>query len=625
MSSKDFFFHVCNGKLISGIDKTNIRCLCKTAFLAGLLLFMSVSVHPSEQDKRNDRLNLYQLPHEIITPQDMLALQNLQEEEKVTAIESMLNKYFAQFIDHKRIWEDRSEGPLYNTRLDYNSIRLISHRKNNRISETYVIRDSPVLSALFRQLGDLYFKANNIDKSMASYLSALQYRPLASGEDYMIHPDRLNEIYNPEEKSLAQTLQQQKQQMDKSKKDLKLKNDKVYLLQSRLARNKISQTQSDQEQQVLKQEISALQTQIKTQSDILAITRKNYQKYIDEKKDFDSDLLYDTAVVSRQIGQKNKERQKVSVNSRPFLYDYRKNTNFPGYLGFLQTAHAISPQKEKIILAIAEEFFTTGKNRQSLDYYKKYIQLTKGTQDKNLWQACFNTARLYAAEKNYPLAAEFYNLALENNPDKKPDLYFEMAEFYETKTGNLQAASGFYSNWLAATEKETALPEKLQHRKKRYQAYLGIASFYLIAKKPELEKENLLLAYELYAEIKKQKENLQQEVSRLKLELLGLKKKLLGSSSPDDLALYRENEIQFNEKSLELKNYQAIFHSIAKSKMLIRLAWIYEKEKDYQKALQTYTEITETGNQHEINIALQNIRRLEKSRQDGIQRDRINF
>ncbi len=79
-------------------------CLC-------LVLVGSFSIYPDEQDRRYDSKNLYDPPSVKITEQDLNDLRRaIQDPSKdaVSEIQKVLDRYYSQFIDSRRIEEEKT-------------------------------------------------------------------------------------------------------------------------------------------------------------------------------------------------------------------------------------------------------------------------------------------------------------------------------------------------------------------------------------------------------------------------------------------------------------------------------------------------------------------------------------
>lgn len=592
-----------------------------TSFLSARFFY---SLNASEQDKRNDKTLIYQKPHEVILESD-IKLDSLDENSKIESIHKLLQKYYVQFIDQKRIWQDRTDGMEYNIRLEYNSIRLLTRKKNTAMAETGLIRDSPLLFNLYNQLAELYSKKGNNEKAISSYLASLAYRNLGSTENYYIDSDRLNEV-NAAEKSEAENYANLLKNVHQSTIELKQEKDKIFILDSLLARGKINQQDYSNQITQTQNKINTLNNEVGLLKNDLAIARKErYEPFAAKKNQTDSLLLFNLAKLVRGIEDNNKERLKVidkSVYGKGIyiLYDYKKNINFPGYLGFLEIAHRINPANTEIILAIAKEYQSISKYETSIHYYKKYINSV--VTSSAMKDACFNIARMYSVEKKYSLAGEFYERSLTLADDKdKPEIYFEIADFLENHTGNLTKAKENYSKWLSTINQplpESSFYESLNLEKKKFKSHMGIASFFKYKKKWDQEENSLTNAFTIFNDLKKKINSAENSISSLKKEVIAFKGNLLNSSDPEKLAKFRDLERNLDDKKIELNMINTVFNSIHKTDLLIRLALVAERKKDLDQSIKYYQNIVESGNEHEINIALKNIARLESIKETGI-------
>lgn len=102
---------------------------------------------------------------------------------KIREAEGLLKRYYSQFIEEKRIWEDREKGNVYNSRTEMNDIRLLLWQSTHKNSETYIVRDSPLLYNLHIKLARLHVESEKYAPALRHYLAAFRYHPLEMTEE----------------------------------------------------------------------------------------------------------------------------------------------------------------------------------------------------------------------------------------------------------------------------------------------------------------------------------------------------------------------------------------------------------------------------------------------------------
>ncbi|EMY25029.1 hypothetical protein LEP1GSC115_0121 [Leptospira interrogans serovar Australis str. 200703203] len=132
-----------------------------------LLCLGTFSIFADEQDRRYDSKNLYDPPLVKITEQDLNGLrQSLQDPSKdsISEIQKVLGQYYSQFIDSRRIEEEKRLGKIFDENTNRNTIRLLILNMFSKLTPSGMMRDSPILFELHMLLSKEYDKKNKMQK-----------------------------------------------------------------------------------------------------------------------------------------------------------------------------------------------------------------------------------------------------------------------------------------------------------------------------------------------------------------------------------------------------------------------------------------------------------------------------
>lgn len=133
-----------------------------------ILLYLGVfSIFADEQDRRYDSKNLYDPPSVKITEQDLNGLrQSIQDPSKdsISEIQKVLSQYYSQFIDSRRMEEEKRLGKIFDENTNRNTIRLLILNMFSKLTPSGMMRDSPILFELHMLLSKEYDKKNKMQK-----------------------------------------------------------------------------------------------------------------------------------------------------------------------------------------------------------------------------------------------------------------------------------------------------------------------------------------------------------------------------------------------------------------------------------------------------------------------------
>ncbi|EMJ93413.1 tetratricopeptide repeat protein [Leptospira alstonii] len=637
------------GFLDSYLLKKSTILLCVCLGLAG---FGAFSISADEQDRRYDSKNLYDPPSVKITEQDLSGLrQTLQDPSKdsISEIQKILGRYYSQFIDYRRIEEEKRLGKIFDEKTNRNTIRLLILSMFSKLAPSGMMRDSPILFELHMLLSKEYDKKKQNAKAIESALAAIRYRDFSHTEEEYLDERRLSEIFDPIEKQGALSHKRSLENLEKSKKDLKNSKDFYHLFQSNLVRGRDTKITEQNpnggafERTLTATELPGYKEKIARSEDDLKIKEKEYndsksgvyETFRRKKSKEDADVVYYLAGLVKQAEGENKERLKV-VNQLGIagtgifvLFDYKRNTDFFATAALWELVTKLDPTMKEPVLDLAKELKASGKKARAIDFYKKYLELARKekTEESKLADTYFSIASLYTELKQNVLASSFYELYYKAETDSKRKIPFtyELGSFFENRTGDLERAAFYYAAWL----KDHPNPENANlpfaglcelHRQE-FLAQFGTSKLHAYHKKPREEKTFLnaaILSYERLKEIYKAEEN---KNAALKKETLAIKRNLLEKTDDSVMAQYRLKDLDLQESTSRLEVVRTKLNSTPATLAMKKLSILLEEEKDFLSARKIYEDIVKIGNTTEINLSLKNIDRINKILEDGIKRE----
>ncbi|WP_061223099.1 hypothetical protein [Leptospira weilii] len=635
-------------------DFLNIQTFQKTAFFLLICLGFSgiFSVYPDEQDRRYDSKNLYDPPFVRITEQDLNNLrQTIQDPSKdaVSEIQKVLNQYYSQFVDSRRMEEEKRLGKIFDEKTNRNTIRLLILGMFAKLTPSGMMRDSPILFELHMLLSKEYEKKKQNAKAVESALAAIRYRDFSHTEKEFLDERRLAEIFDPVEKQAALSHSRSLENLEKSKKDLKDSKDFFHLFEANLMRGKetkiterdssgrtFERTLAASELPAFKEKIAQSENDLKNKekeyNDSKSVFYENFRK---KKSREDADAVYYLAGLVKQAESENKERLKVvnqfgAAGTGIFvLFDYKRNTDFYATAALWELATKLDPTMKEPVLDLAKELKASGKKAKAVDFYKRYLELSlaERIEENKLAEIYFAIASLYTELKQNVLASSFYELyyKAEINPKKKSSFAYELGSFFENRTGDLERAALYYGVWLknhlSPETENLPFADICELHRQEFLAEFGISKLHSYRRKRQEEKGALKAAirsYERLKEIYKVEEN---RNATLKKETLAIKRNLLEKTDDSIMAQYRLKDLDFQESTSRLGVVRTKLNSTPVTLAMKKLSILLEEEKDFLSARKIYEDIVKIGNPIEINLSLMNIDRINKILEDGIKRE----
>lgn len=620
--------------------------------IGGLVFFGAHSIFADEQDRRYDSKNLYDPPSVKITEQD---LKNVREasadptKDVISEIQKVLNNYYSQFIDSRRIEEEKRLGKIFDENTNRNTIRLLILNMFSKLSPSGMMRDSPILYELHLLLSKAYNEKKQNAKAIEAALTAIRYRDFSHTEEEFLDERRLVEISDPEEKQAAASHKQALENLEKSKKQNKETKDFFHLVESNAIRGRETKATeknadgSSSERTYFTKDLPVLKERILSSDNDLKIKEKeysesksgSYENFRKKKSKEDAGTVYYLANLIKQAENENKERLKVvnnlSVSGTGIfvLFDYKRNTDFFATAALWELVTKLDPEAKDAFLDLAKELKASGKKEKAIDFFQKYLELARKEkiEESKLAPVYISIASLYTELKQNVLASSYYELYYKAEADSKKRIAFayELGSFFENRTGDLERAALYYGIWL----KEHPNPESsnlpfadfCESYRQEFLAQYGSSKFYAYQRKPKEEKSFLRDGVKSYEKLREIYQNEESKNASLKKETLAIKKSLLEKTDDSTMAQYRLKDLDFQESTSRLGVIRTKLNSTPVTLAMKKLSILLEEEKDFLSARKLYEDIVKIGNSVEINLSLKNIDRINKILEDGIKRE----
>lgn len=631
-------------------------------------LCLCCSLFAGEEDDRNRIKYLYLTPLEVILPAEVLALDTeerlfldpdtgvaLREkpnrppeigseepvatgpksaETKVKEAEGLLKRYYSQFIDEKRIWEERERGSIYSSRTEQNDIRLLLFETTHRNSETLLVKESPILYELHIRLARLYSEIDKPAIAIRHFIGAYRYRSLATTDEFYRSPNWQKEDFRNQFVAGAKSHQQAFDEKKEAQTQLKVAKDKIHILEAEAIRSgkSVSDVQGSVEAQlrVIEQKKKSL---IKAEEQFAKSESENYLNYQKTKQIEDSKNFFEMAKMIKKIEDENKERLKIinklSVAGKGIfvLFDYKKNRDFFAYELFLEKSYSLWNENIDAIQEVSERFRIDGRKEKAIDFYEKYIKLLETKNDtseettKKLSIAYFRLASLNADSKRYIVAGDNYEKFYAIAPDDalKTKVAFEMGNYFLNTLGDPKKASVFYEYWLDRNSKDwnPSLSEEKNSFDLEALAFLGLSKLDRVNRNPDAEKSKLLVSLKNYKDLESARNGAEKKVLELKEKRMKIKRELITTTQDEALSQFRILEIKIEDQESELRGLESKLLSIPISKILFRLAVLSESQRDFNNAMVYYDSVIEKGIETDIDLAMREKKRVRRILETG--------
>ncbi|MCZ8155318.1 MAG: hypothetical protein O9264_04300 [Leptospira sp.] len=556
-------------------------------------------------------------------------------ETKIAEVEGLLKRYYSQFIEEKRIWEDRERGNIYNSRSDQNDVRLLLWQNTHKLAETFIVRDSPVLYELHLRAARLYAELNKTAPSLRHFIAAFRYHPLDQTEAMYRNGEWQKEDYASNWKTQSQEHTQIYQNKLNAEKELKNSQDNLHLVLAKLAKENTPLSQIQAEEKRLIEVVKTNEKLLKdAETKFQSSLTERYQKYLTERQKQDSLALYEMANVVKKVEDDTKERLKI-INKLGtagkgiyVLFDYKRNVDFFAYELILEKAYSVWPENPSVIFDVAEQYRLDSQKAKALDFYEKYVNLLSKQESLNEDQtqkvitAYLRLATLNADIKRKVIAGGFYEKYFQISLDTKDKtrVSFEMGVFFATQLGDLQKSSTYFAYWLDRNSKDwnAALSEETGFEDLEAVAFYHLSRLDKQNRKTEAERGKLNLAYNQWKNIDKDMLGEEKLLVELKRQKQLIKKDLLITTEDDALSKYRLLDIKIEDKEARLRVLRTKLDRIPILKIIYRLAVIAEGDRDFEKAKTYYSSVIELGGETEIQAAIKEKKRVEKILATGV-------
>lgn len=556
-------------------------------------------------------------------------------ETKIREVEGLLKRYYSQFIEEKRIWEDRERGNIYNSRSDQNDVRLLLWQNTHKLAETFVVRDSPVLYELHLRAAKLYAEAGKTAPSLRHYLAGFRYHPLDLTEEMFREGEWQKEDFKQTWLPQANEHKTNFAEFKKAEKEWEESKDNLHTSLANLAKKnrslaEIQNEETRQKQIVSLKEKSYLEALKKYESSKL----ENYNKYLVQKQKSDSTNLYEMAAVVKKIEDDNKERLKI-INKLGtagkgiyVLFDYKRNVDFFAYELLLEKAYSQWPENPSVIFDIAEQYRQDSQKEKAIDFYEKYVNLLNKEnildeiQTEKLKNTYLRLATLNADIKRKVIASAWYEKFFQISQDSKEKtrVSFEMGVFFATHIGDLKKASNYLIYWLERNSKDwnPSLNENTGLEELEAISFFHLSRLDKQNRKSEAERSKLNLAYNQWKKIDAELLEAEKLSVDLKSQKQKIKKDLLVTTEDEALSKYRLVDLKIEDAEARLRVLKTKLDKVPVLKIVYRLAVLAEGSHDFEKAKGYYQTVIELGGETEIQAALREKKRVEKIISTGV-------
>lgn len=643
-------------------------------------LFLQISLWAGEEDRRNPLSGLYLSPLQVISMEEIRSLDTekrltidedsgiaLREEPKpvdpnapdvpvipgadvpvdpgqetgpknletkIREAEGLLKRYYSQFIEEKRIWEDREKGNVYNSRTEMNDIRLLLWQSTHKHSETFIVRDSPLLYYLHTKLAKLYVESEKFAPALRHYLAAFRYHPLEMTEEgYRTGEWQKEDVLGYDETS-AKEHERLYQNWVKAETNYKKAKDEIHIKESNWIRE--GKKLSD-----LKLESNQWNNDVRLLDDVRKQTKIDYEKsyneryllYLNKRKQIESNDLYAFANVVKKLEDDNKERLKI-VNKLGtagkgiyVLFDYKRNTDFFAYELILERAFRIWNENPNVLNDIAEQFRQDGKKEKAADFYEKslneFLKIPNPTDEEKekIIKANLRLATINADLKRNILAGNYYETFFRLSPDtaEKTRVSYEIGVFFNQKIGDPERGASFIIYWLEKNSKDwnPSLTEDTGLSEMEAIAYFYLSKKDKKLKKSELEQNKLNIALMQWKKIDEKLINAEKERADLIEKKQSLKKDLMVTTLDDVLSQYRLMDLKIEDQEAVIRVLETKRSKIPLIKILFRLGVLAEENRDFKKAKEYYETVIKEGGETEIRVALKELERIKRILETG--------
>ncbi len=622
-------------------------------------------------------------PGEVINIQNIIRWENQWQNKIFTAdeilplLEKEMQNYFIQFKEERQLRENIAPIPFDYYNFPLNKIHTLIYIRNlEEIQKTNRIF-SPILFRAFLLKAKLHKDLNQPNLALLSYLQALNFSiPILEikNQNNVELPQNLN-IIELENTLNNKNLLQKNSELDYWKRtfgnedfyseilDPQLQNSiqrflntyqeyqkqclKIQEIKKNYYRADIDLSLRNQKNVFLNQfyqtwdNIKTLWEELLNIENILLSEQKNLKKQYGE-------ILYDMAVLMKNIELQNKERERILNQSsyyrgtgNPLGINKTLYRQFSGYKKLLELANQLDPENLNYIDLLSDEYYSEKEISLGLKIEKDWFLYAKKEDERNP-KHYFRIISYYINSKNFSLAKDYlvkFKESIEKNPEHKNYLFENKDLFLAPYDHFLYFYSNFFLKHYKTSESSIEknlldilnkvdqklintdnFDEMLKGNNFKYLVLIDLSTFYRLQKNIEEEKKYLEMITELYNSLKQKENEYEVTENQLKKELQRLKQKLYyEEDSESSQKLFELEKVRLPSLRNQIQSLRTLRNSMNIGKVLERLAYINYLNKNLDLSLMYWNIILENANisDNYKRRALKNQRIINKIKQTG--------
>ncbi len=418
----------------------------------------------------------------------------------------------------------------------------------------------------------------------------------------------------------------------KTKEELKRAERQVDLALARRARGAVVDLQPlRQERERLQREKEELLQRLEQ------IRSVSYRRYHRQRTEVMSDAVYSMAKLVRTEEILSKRHRRRSVSSSYLLGrdnaltgEDRTVKNSGGYLIALELAQRIDPLNRLYMRLLAQEYHGDRKIAQAIRFTHLYIARSQQLEPspKNLERLYRLLGQLYSDQRNHLLAMAAYEKAFSLTPQATPqtaEAALPLADLHFRYSGRWDRAERLYQIYLNGQGNldlsDLDYRQRTERRGRLYRVYKNLAALSARRQRPTREKNYLLAARQEFMAIeqelllyKRRLEQLQERSRELKSQLLKQRDEEL------ERDYYELQRLKIAESKARFAFINSHIKALDLPRLLERLAWLYQQERRWSEALESWRQVAARGSTAQVDRAHRNIASLQLTLQDGRQR-----
>ncbi|MDH5655905.1 MAG: hypothetical protein OEZ34_08355 [Spirochaetia bacterium] len=569
--------------------------------------------------------NVYKRPHEVINETVLadaeaeLSSDNPEADRTIRELSEELAKYTSQFVEYRSIADERRYESLNYKNINPDTSRLIASYRKRKYDRTYYFGESPFLMRIHRSLGLAWEKMGKKQKAVQSYMTSLRYssfEPKCSSEtvseaQYEVmaksfaDADRIAQSQNDgdsagasEARELILAFASLKRRYDESIR-------RVDTARARAVRGIPGESEAEalQNRDRLKSEFDISVERLNS------LYKNSYLPFCQKRRGETGQIIYRIARISKEISE--------TVES----------ANLKNYADMLEFAHSLDERNPVYLDELIKYYKNTGNKKRAIDLNETLISVMEMEKSDLLPEQYFRIAGLYSDTRNFILSAESYEkfYALENNAAIKSRAFIPLADLHFRRTGNLDRALELYEAYQALPEDERKYPYDLMGKEVRYDSFVKTAAIYRRKQRTDKENQALSEALEIFRNLENEKIGILKEKNELQIQINDLKKNLFNEDEDTDelRRYYRLLRIDMPRVKKREEQYRIRLDALHVQKVLERLAVLARYERNFNRAVEMYTEIIRRGRGKERDRARVNIERIQLTMKDGFYRDPV--